>query len=195
MFLFFAFPFVASGCLAFLICCTVKTLRRFALGCSLWCVASLPCTTISLIIVSSFIHKYVSFDIASGWANAIPDHPWVVKTATIGLVVVGATSITILHGIVIRRTTLALFRIYVAFVGFGVGVLSVLSLGMYLMAEYGQGMRDLFIANIAASCAGGFFLARFCFRSASEFRGPYPNRFPLISASEYGSLPSLHSSL
>ena len=191
MIFFIVFPFLAIGCVTFLICSVIPPLRRFTLSASLWCVACIPCLMASLIMcgLSSIgLHKILAL---LQWNNGsdITFHQtswsgWLFFFIVLIAVIAGATIITLLHGIIIRRLTLALFRIYVGAVSFGVGV------SIYLLLSLTFAMRLLEPARYLPAALLGFLfavsLAYVCFKNASLFRGPHPTRLPIVTLEEFG---------
>jgi hypothetical protein len=190
MILFIAFPFVAAGCAAFLFCAAIPPLRRFALSSSLWCVACVPCLLVifaTVILWSAGItalQKLLQspFAISAGvhrssWTD------WLFFSIAVIVALAGTTVITLIHGIIIRRLTLALFRLYATAVSFGVGILSC----AFLSLSFGEHLWTLtfraptaFMSLLLASA-----LAYVCFRSAPHFRGSYPQRFPVVTYEEF----------
>jgi hypothetical protein len=193
MVLFVAFPFLAFGCASFLLCAAIPPLRRFALSSSLWCVACVPCllTILAAIIVCSAgaeaFHRFFKLDFdASVSFHQTSWLGWGIAIISFVLTVAGATFITIVHGIITRRFTLALFRLYVAGVSFGVGILTcsfvLFAFATHLLSFIAFGLVA-FASLLAASA-----LAYACFTKAPDFRGSYPQRFPVVTPEEFGRI-------
>jgi hypothetical protein len=111
---------------------------------------------------------------------------WLLAIATLVITIAGATVITLLHGIIIRRLTLALFRLYVAAVSFGVGILTC-SFALFAFATHLLSL-PVFLPAALISLFAASALAYACFKSALDFRGPYPDRFPVVSPEEFGQV-------
>jgi hypothetical protein len=68
MIFFLAVPFLVLGCVCFLVCATIRPLRRFALSSALWCVACVPClfSILAAVLLWSFgvdaAHRFVRPD-------------------------------------------------------------------------------------------------------------------------------------
>jgi hypothetical protein len=96
----------------------------------------------------------------------------------------GASIITVAHGIVIRRLTLPLFRLYLAAVSFCVGVLSsgflVLALGDRIDKHEHVSLMWTVCFLLASA------LSYACYRNAPRFRGRYPKAFPIVTQEEFG---------
>jgi hypothetical protein len=192
MILFIVFPFLALGCVCFLVCAAIPPFRRFALSSSLWCVACVPCllAILTAVVLCSLgvnaLQRLMKPDFGASlgvyqtsWLG------WFVGISTFVFTVTGATAITFIHGIVIRRLTLALFRLYVAVVSLGVGILTcsfvLFAFAMHLLSPIAflpVGLASLLVATA---------LAYACFRNASGFRGSYPQRFPVVTSEEFGN--------
>jgi len=131
MILFIAFPFLVMGCVCFLLCAAIPPLRRFALSSSLWCLACVPCLfgiLAAVVLWSLGVHALRRL-MKPDFGASLSLHQtswlgWFVAITTFVITVAGATAITFIHGIIIRRLTLALFSLYVAAVSFGVGILT-----------------------------------------------------------------------
>jgi hypothetical protein len=187
---FIVFPFLALGCAAFLICTAIPSLRRFALSTSLWFAACIPCLlgcATGIIVFGLGVHELnrlfqrnqqigISFNQASWFW-------WLIAIALTAIMLAGASAITLLHGLITRRMTLALFRIYVASVSFGVGMLTTFFTSMV----FGAGSHlSWFIAANLSGAIPAMVLAYFCYRNAKQFRGDYPKQLPIIDVDEFG---------
>jgi hypothetical protein len=178
------------GCAAFLICALLPPLRRFALGTSLWFVACFPClltVVASVVAISLGITGLKTLFHRSQIVGMNPDiPPWaglLIAVITATITFGGATVITLLHGVLIRRFTLALFRLYLAGVSFCVGVLTV----FFISLAFGLGNKlSLFVGTNFLGIIPAAFLAHACYQRARQFRGDYPQQFPVISREEFG---------
>jgi hypothetical protein len=193
---FIAFPFLALGCVTFLLCAAIPPLRKFALGSSLWCVACVPCLWIMFILIvllnlgADALHKTLSWDLNTATHFHQRGMAWLIGIAVLTIVIAGATSITAIHGIIVRRFTLALFRLYVAGVSFGIGILTVFFISIIISGRLSSAMTDLSLPLLwmnAFSLIVAPTLAYFCYRNAAQFRGKYPDRFPVVTQEEFGS--------
>jgi hypothetical protein len=193
MVLFVAFPFLAFGCASFLLCAAIPPLRRFALSSSLWCVACVPCllTILAAIIVCSAgagslssllqvrFRRFceLSSNILAGLGHrnhfVRPHRGW-----------------SDIHNHRSRNyhssLHTALFRLYVAGVSFGVGILTcsfvLFAFATHLLSFIAFGLVA-FASLLAASA-----LAYACFTKAPDFRGSYPQRFPVVTPEEFGRI-------
>jgi hypothetical protein len=185
-----ALPFLALGCAAFLIFAAIPKLCPFALSISLWCVAFAFCliaAVLALLLVSTGIATF--HDLFQRHSFSLPnagDHSWigwVLCSFVVVATLAGATAITAVHGIITRRLTLALFRIYLAAVSFGVGILSC----AFVFPVLNDHLFDM--AFIVPATSLGILLTSalsyVCFKNASRFRGSYPQRFPIVTLEEF----------
>jgi hypothetical protein len=193
MILFIVFPFLTIGCVCFLLYAAIRPLRRFALSSSLWCVACVPCllAIFAAVILWSIgvdaLRRFLKPDFGTTFSFHQPSLlGWVLVITTVGITIAGAAATTFIHEIIIRRLTLALFRLYVAFVSFGVGVLTC----SFVLFPFALHLLSLtaFLPSALASLAAASALAYACFRNASGFRGSYPERFPVVTPEEFGNI-------
>jgi hypothetical protein len=193
MILFIAFPFLAAGCACFLLCAAIPRLRRFALSSSLWWVACIPCLFAILtgLILWSLgldaLRRLFRPDLAASLSvHQISWLGWLLTITTLIVTVTGATAITLIHGVIVRRLTLALFRLYVAGVSFGVGVLTC-SFVLFAFATHVLSLTAFLPAALVSLLAASA-LAYTCFKNASGFRGSYPQRFTVVTPEEFGRI-------
>jgi hypothetical protein len=185
-----ALPFLALGCAAFLILAAIPKLRPFALSISLWCVAFAFCliaAVLGLLLVSIGIAAF--HDLFQRHSFSLPNvghHSWIgwfLFSFVVVVTIAGATGITAVHGIITRRLTLALFRIYVAAVSFGVGILSC----AFVLLVFNDHLFNM--AFVIPATSFGLLLTSAlsyaCFKNASRFRGSYPQRFPIVTLEEF----------
>jgi hypothetical protein len=149
------------------------------------CILSIIAVTLLLTLGIDALKQFLKFDdsrifgihLNQSWFG------WLLAVTALLITIVGATTITLLHGLIVRRLTLALFRLYLAAVSFGVGILSCLFLVLSLRVNL---LTVVSSVSAAISClVTGFALAYLCFKSASSFRGSYPHRFAVVSADEF----------
>ncbi len=193
MILFIVFPFLALGCVCFLVCTVIAPLRRFALSSSLWWVACVPFlfAILAAIILFSLgidaFHRLLKPDFgASLSVHQTSWQGWLLAATGLLAMGAGASLVTFIHGIIIRRLTLALFRLYVTGVSFGVGVLTC-SFVLFAFAKHLLSLPTFLPATVASLLAASA-LAYQCFKSASGFRGQYPQRFPIVTPEEFGQI-------
>lgn len=98
-----------------------------------------------------------------------------------------ATIATIFHQFIIHRITFALFRLYVALVTFGVGLLAIPFVSIVLMMafRYCQTSSVVSIFTGIILVGGALAAAQFSYRHASQFRGGYPNHSAIVSREEF----------
>jgi hypothetical protein len=107
-------------------------------------------------------------------------------SGTVLAIIVFASIAAILHQTLIHRITLALFRIYVAGVAFGIGLL------LGLLVAVGVGMADIVISHswfifLTFTLVAATGISLLCYRYASSFRGSYPQNFPIVTFEEFGT--------
>jgi hypothetical protein len=189
-------PFLMLGCTAFLICAAVPPIQRFALGVSLWCVAWIPGMMAILTVVIFFsvgadaLRRWVHWDPGASLAfnhHGLSWAGWLGFSAAILVVALGASVISLIHGIVMRRLTLSLFRLYLAGVSFCVGMLSFGFLA-FAFAEK-VGLVDHAFAAWSSCLLFATALSYLCFRNAERFRGSYPKTLPIVTHEEFGANP------
>lgn len=159
-------------------------LRRFALSTSLWCVACDPCSIAVLVGMvlaekgADAIHNPMLHSIFSDQR-----HFALVCAAVVAMA--GATIITLVHGWMIRRLTMNLFRLYLTGVTFGVGVLIALATGIALLINVSrlQGSTAFVYTVLLLSIPS--LLAFFVYRNATGFRGKQPEFLNPISSGEF----------
>jgi hypothetical protein len=193
MIFFIAFPLLAVGCACFLLCAAVPPLRRFALSSSLWCIACIPClfAFLAAVVLWSLGVDALRRILRMDFGASLSFHQtsllgWFLAIAAIVVTVAGATAITLIHGIIIRRLTLALFCLYVAVVSFGVGILTC----SFVLFAFAMHLLSLtaFLPAALASLSAASALAYACFRNATGFRGSYPQRLPVVTPGEFGNI-------
>jgi len=184
------FPFLTLGCIAFLACSAIPPLRRYALGASLWCAACIPCLIATFITYGLAILGLTKLRPLLRWNGS---HMvgffkpswigWLFFTIMLIAVAIASAAIAAIHGIIIRRMTFALFRIYLAAVSFGVGVLSCLIISFVFAMDLLEPTRYIPIALLTLLSAAG--LSYFCSSNAVHFRGTHPKYFPIVTPAEF----------
>ena len=99
---------------------------------------------------------------------------------------VGAGVITLVHGWIVRRLTLNLFRLYLTGVTAGVGVLIALATGIVLLINFTRLQSSTAFVYTVLISAIPSSLAFFVYRNAAEFRGKRPEFLNPIFTDEFG---------
>jgi hypothetical protein len=161
------------------------------LASSLWCVACVPCliAILAAVILWSLGVDALQRLLKPDFGTSLSFHHaswlgWTLAITTVVVTIAGATTVTLIHGIIIRRLTLALFRFYVAMVSFGVGILTC-SFISFAFATHLLSLVSFLPAALAGLLAASA-LTYVCFRNATSFRGSYPQRFPVVTPDEFG---------
>jgi hypothetical protein len=126
LFLAIVFLFLTLGAIVFILCTLIPPLRRYALSAALWCAFWGPCTAAWLILAGllAIASRYVMQTAATRHLH-LPT--WPSGTAptyavlAILLTLAAATIAAILHQLLARQMTFALFRIYATLVSAGIG--------------------------------------------------------------------------
>jgi len=193
--LFLALPFLALGCIAFLVCACASPLRRFALSASLFFVVCIPIVFAEGAIIlfasmgASALNATLDSELPPSMHPSWGNHPWqslALAVTALTVLIAAASAITLLHGWFTRRMTFALFRFYASGVAAGVGVLIALFLWLWIGVatyQYGVALLGVEIVVLAAFCS--ITLMRYVYQRAAEFRGAYPERFPFTTRDEF----------
>jgi hypothetical protein len=157
----FALPFLASGCIVFIVCASILRWRRFALPASLWCVALGPSFLISMLLIGLIYQRLGGFS-HSGVSR------YVLITAGV-LAVLTSSIATFVHSQIVTFFSNRLFRVYVTGVSFGVGILFA---SLLVIAEgiLSITMPVPVVTNTIFILLTGLTFAGFVFRRPSEFR-------------------------
>jgi hypothetical protein len=189
--LFFAAPFLVSGCIAFLVCAVIPQLRRFTLASSLWCISFGACILTALIFVvlatngaavaTSLFHFHLNERFNPGFKATIT-----LDCISVIAAITGATAITMAHGWILRRVTLNLFRLYLVGVTIGVGLLIAI-IGSTLASVTIQSLQHVSIYwAIAPLFVIPVCLILFIYPRAREFRDARPLFMNPITPEEFG---------
>lgn len=179
-------PFLFAGVLAFLLCTMVKPMRRFALSSALLLAAMGPLLLGNLLafaLTSYGLHQLSNQGIAAIASGLDRRLAYLV----IGVALLECAAIVAVHGWIIRRLTLNLFKAYFAFVTVGVMFLFGLLIDI-ACGPAGLGVRAgwagliLLLLSSVAICA---LLVRYCVQRVREFRGPRPERWQPVTMDEY----------
>jgi hypothetical protein len=157
MLAFLVLPFLFAGVIAFFVCVVARPLRRFALSSALWFVALLPGLVTGLVIGGLWGAAVERMDVSrSSWQKSLV-HLSQTNSATVTFdialalaMIALASIIAMLHQAVIHRLTLALLRLYVAGVGFGIGLL------LSVLLAVGLAAASIHIPHPGPSCVADF---------------------------------------
>jgi hypothetical protein len=194
MLLLLPLPFVALGCISFLFCATIPLARGFALATSLWFAAwgiifTAALTALLLLFVGvDYIKRSTSLTQMSGihgLAAGISQHGLLLIITISMLAAALAFGLAVLHGVVIRRMTFFLFRIYLAAVAFGVGLLAATPATFWLYGRLHLSTPALFALTLPTIPILAGLLAWFCSAHAQDFRGKRPGALNPVSPEEY----------
>jgi hypothetical protein len=179
----YATPFLLSGCVAFLICAFIPQIRRFALSASLWCVACGPC--LAAVFIALVLVEKGANTIHGGMLHSLFSIEGKLALACMALVAMaGAAVITLVHGWIVRRLTLNLFRLYLTGVTVGVGLLIALATGILLLINFTRLQSSTAFVYTVLLLVIPSSLAFFAYRNAAGFRGKRPEFLNPISADE-----------
>jgi hypothetical protein len=158
----FALPFLATGCLVFIVCATVKRWRRFALGFSFWCVALGPCF-ITGVVLLMLPAKALKLEISSSVGRHLS------LTLSCVVAVILASVLAMLHNNIVRLFSETVFRLYATVVSFCVGVLFAF---LFVIAESIASIKipAAVAINTVFALLLGSGLASFTFQHSSSFR-------------------------
>lgn len=192
MLLLLPLPFLALGCLCFLLCAAIPLTRRFALPVSLW-FASYGFVLTG--IVTAFLIFFIGVSFASeqlhlGARFGVLPMPHARGVRLLGLLVIlvtaaVSTAVSFLHGTGIRRITFPLFRAYVAAVSFGVGLLAATPMSFAAIGQLHLSQVTTFLMTLPLILSAAALLSWFCFSHARDFRSGRPERFNPVSPAEY----------
>jgi hypothetical protein len=196
MIFFLIIPFFMLGCAVFLICAAIPFLRRYALSASLWCLCLAPW-------LFGMIFLALLFGLATYTLSNLLRHPlwiaqdWsgsnqtafgiVISVAAVAGSLVTATVAARVHQFAIHRMTLALFRLYVAGVSLGVGVLSSIFLSVSVSGYFHLSLAHPIVVFGFCGIVFSMLLSLLCYRFASQFRGKLPSSFSLVTEDEFYS--------
>jgi hypothetical protein len=193
MLLLLPLPFIVLGCFSFCCFANIAQTRRFALGSALWLAAFggfLPAAAILALLLavgtptlSEHLHSNLRSNFAAG------PHRMAIITAAVIIVLTsatGASAVAILHGIIVRRLTYSLFRLYVTAVACGVSI----PFGLYWgsLLAYRLKLNDTSFAVVTylwtLCCVIGMIWQTYS--NAQDFRSHRPDTLNPIAPEEYG---------
>lgn len=118
--------FLLIGSITFLVCLPLRQTRQYALSAALWCAMWGPCSVALMVlagvglIAAAFVTK--SGDLQTLHApRLLSAFGWSYLIAGVLITTLVATASAWIHQVVVRRFTLALFRLYSAAVVAGIG--------------------------------------------------------------------------
>ncbi len=183
------------GCAVFLVCAAIPFLRRFALSASLWCLCLAPW-------IFAMIFLAVLFGLATDTLRNLHHPLWIARDWSssaqtgfgilISVIAVAGSLVTAtvaarVHQFAIHRMTLALFRLYVAGVSFGVGVLSSFFISISVSAYFHLSLSHPIVICGFCGLVFSILLSVLCYRFASQFRGKLPSSFSPVTEDEFYS--------
>jgi hypothetical protein len=180
--------FLMFGCVAFMVCAAVPRLRRFALGAALW-LAAWGVMSPGAVLLNAFALGVLA---ESHAREAVPlnrmvlDHLKTVAIANGIVISIAATLLTLGHGFIVRRITLALFRLYVTAVAAGVCFLACLL--TLLAVDLYHPSLPAFTGSLLLAGVGAFLIASLCYRLPGEFRAFRPGKLQPVSEMEYTTI-------
>ena len=185
----FVFLFLVVGAAVYVICGLVPPLRKFALSAALWCAVWGPCMVAWLALTGLILAANgLAMEAAKAKHIALPALPnlWT-GYGVLGLaaIVLAATAVAWLHQVVVRRMTLALFRIYAGLVSAGVGSIWGWCFWFWLGDGLRLGLEErilLWVPAMLTLCVGFGYAG---FRWARKLRGEAPTRFSFVTREEF----------
>lgn len=186
MLAFIIFPFLLIGSALFVLCGVLPSARRYALGAALWWVAYV----VLLIgigmgfVLTALLLKRLGFDLPQ--PNFLL-HAW--ERWTLGILlgiitIAGATCVVIIHGWILRRITIHLFRVYLGLVSCGVGFFSGFVVGMVVTPK-NWGLWPSLVIECATGSVFAALFSWFCVTHAVQFRGTMPEKWSPLLPHEY----------
>jgi hypothetical protein len=176
--------FLAAGCIAFFFCAVIAGLRRFALGAWVWFgslgllfpSAFFPNIVLVGMLTAKHFHAHVPLN------HAALEHVKALALFNGLLVLLFATAIAILHGFMVRRLPLALFRGYAAVVALGAALAFAWIGCLYADVITGSSVLGVSLGLVLLVLTAASVYA---YRNAEHFRGVRPARLQPVSPFEY----------
>jgi hypothetical protein len=176
---------MALGCLGFFLCAAIPTLRPAALAVPLW-FAVWGLLSPTVLIFNAFALGILTQSHAN---EIVPLNPFALhhlkSLVLVNAVLISgvATAVTLIHGWVLRRITLALFRLYLTTIAAGISLLCSLLI-LLVLDVYGAGrilmaISFLLTLLVTSSCT------LLCYRRPAGFRSSRPTKFQPVSLEEY----------
>jgi len=183
------FLFLLIGSIVFLVCLPLPWTRQYALSVALWCAMWGPCSVTLMVlagvglVAAAFVTK--AGDLQTFHApRLLSAFGWSYLIAGVLITTVVATASAWIHQVVVRRLTLALFRLYSAAVSAGIGSVFGWTLGWWMMYQQLSGYVWLVLWGICMlALIAGFGAA--AFKGARGLRGEPPKDFTWITPAEF----------
>jgi hypothetical protein len=183
------FLFLPLGSTVFLVCLPFPRTRQYALSAALWCAMWGPCSVALMVlagvglVAAAFITK--SGDMQTFHApRLLSVFGWSYLIAGVLITTVVATASAWIHQVVVRRLTLALFRLYSAAIAGGIGSVFGWTLGWWMMYRELSGYAWLVVWGICMlALIVGFGAA--AFKGARTLRGEPPKNLTWITPAEF----------
>lgn len=190
LFAMIVFFFFLIGAIVFVICLLLPPTRRYALSAALWCACWGP-AAVGWMLLAGMALVTESFVTQSGNVQSLhlPKLPvelgWIYLVAAALVTAIFATAVAWLHQVLVRRTTFALFRLYVTAVSAGIGSVSGLLLSWWVISTEIPYRWLWSLLGMLLLIAGFGIVA---YRGARQLRGEAPTKFTWISPEEYTGL-------
>jgi len=182
--------FLTIGCVVFMLFSAIPALRRLALGSALW-LAAWGLMSPGIILINALglgmlaqIHVHESVPINQPALH----HLKTVAVANAAVFSGIATLITLCHGFLIRRTTLALFRLYLTAVALGVGFLGCLLAMLGVDALRPNPNLASLAGSVLLAGTVACLVASVCYQHPADFRSTRPTKLQPVSKSEYATI-------
>ena len=182
--------FLTVGCVVFMIFSAIPALRRFALGSALW-LAAWGVMSPGIILINALglgvlaqIHVHARLPLN----QPVLHHLKIIAVANATIFSGIATLMTLCHGFLIRRITLALFRLYVTAVALGVGLLGCLLALLAIDALRPNPSLPSFVGTVLLAGTVACLVASVCYRHPADFRSTRPTKLQPVSEPEYATI-------
>ena len=134
------FTFLLLGSLVFIVCALVPWTREYALSAALWCAMWGPSSVVLMILAGAgVLTAALVTKSGDAWLLHAPRmvaaFGWTYLVAGALATLIVATASACVHQIVVKRLTLALFRLYSAAVSAGIGGVFGCCLGLWIMSK------------------------------------------------------------
>jgi hypothetical protein len=182
--------FFTIGCVVFMLFSAIPAMRRFALGSALW-LAAWGVMSPGIILVNALglgvlsqIHAHENLPVN----QPLLHHLKTVAVANAAVFSGVATLITLCHGFLMRRITLALFRFYLSAMALGVGFLGCLLALLAVDALRPNPSLASFVGSALLAGTVACMVTSVCYRHPTDFRSTRPTRLQPVSESEYATI-------
>jgi hypothetical protein len=182
------FACLCVGAVVFLACVAAPPTRKYALSAALWCAVWGPCAVGWMVVAG--VALVTGAIVSSGRNEAFAGFPKLLEAVGwtyLGLGIAGtaavATGVAWLHQALVRRSTLALFRLYAAVVCGGIGSVFGWLLGWWMLADWAPRFGLLLWLPAMLVLMVGFGLV--AYKHARKLRGAAPTKLTWITGEEY----------